>query len=181
MTFQELGRLQPNPSGPAVFSEDRVYRYTLRRRTGLWDRELVFVMLNPSTADETKDDPTVRRCIRFAHDWEFGRLVVVNIFAHRATDPTELLVQDDPVGPLNDWWIWHAAWNADMVVLAWGVYGAYRDRGYEVAFKLGLLGSIREKVHVLGLTKDGHPKHPLYIPADRLPVAYSWQSKLGGE
>lgn len=129
----------------------------------------VFVMLNPSTADGEQDDPTIRRCIAFAKREKFDRLEVVNLFAHRATDPRELLAlnhDDDPVGVENERQIAKAIEDAGLIICAWGVHGQHLGQD-ETA--LGWIDSHNERgaaVVALGLTKDGHPKHPLYLRAD---------------
>lgn len=164
----------------AVFSECRTWRYTLTRDTGVrwrrpegvatqWPaRTVLFVCLNPSTADETKDDPTVRRCIRFARDWEFERLVVCNIFGLRSTDPKGLYDHPNPIGPLNGQHIVDEASRAEMVVIAWGNHGALMERGDRVRDLLQM--AAKGKVHTLGFTSKGEPKHPLYLRADTEPV-----------
>jgi hypothetical protein len=140
----------------AVFSHDRRYRYALWRR---WDGGdlCAFVMLNPSTADEKQDDPSVRRCIGFARDWGFSGVVVGNIFALRSTDPSILQIDPYPIGTENDDWIGRIHVAAAQCVAAWGVHGALRQRGTLVRKSLSPL------FH-LGLTKNGHPVHPLYQP-----------------
>jgi len=142
---------------------DAVYRYMLFRE---WDAALpavVFVMLNPSTADVVVDDPTVRRCIAFATAWGYGRLEVRNLFALRATDPRALAKHVAPVGPENDEAIRSAAAGHD-VVAAWGVHGAHLGRGMWVAREM--LRPLAARLWHLGLTKTGHPKHPLYLRND---------------
>ena len=118
----------------------------------------MFVGLNPSTADETKDDNTVRRCIGFAKDWGFGSLVLVNLFAYRSTDPNALLLVADPVGAENDTYILAASRAVERVVVAWGTKGTLLGRDKRVA-------SLLPHSHCLGVTKSGHPKHPLYLAA----------------
>ena len=148
----------------AIFSPCRTYRYVLRRR---WDWSLpfcAFIGLNPSTADETKDDPTIRRCIRFAKEWGYGGLVMLNIFAFRATDPRDMLKADDPIGPQNDYHLMNQYWKSGIVIAAWGTKGG--NRADEVTGSLPTL-------HCLVKTKDGHPKHPLYVAAETKPVIYS--------
>jgi hypothetical protein len=145
-------------------SSCRRYRYTLRRRWGP-GAAAVFIGLNPSTADETQDDPTIRRCIGFARAWGFDALCMVNLFAYRATDPTDMKKAEDPVGDINDATLRDVAKEAGVVVAAWGAHGTYRGRDAQVrAMLLGL--------HYLRLTKDGHPGHPLYLPASLRPVAW---------
>lgn len=148
------------------------YRYRLRREwvAPLFHQEAplkttCFVMLNPSTADAEIDDPTIRRCIGFAQAWGYQALDVVNLFAFRATDPTRLRLAEDPIGPENDDQIAISALSSLLVVCAWGAWGGYLGRGEAVRRDLARLG----KIHHLGLTKDGHPKHPLYLRADTAP------------
>lgn len=153
----------------ATFSPCRRYRYSLWRE---WDTSIgyaMFVGLNPSTADETNDDPTVRRCIRFARDWGYGSLCMANAFAFRATNPRAMLAAPDPVGPENDWRLRELARGAGVVVAAWGTHGTHLQR--EAWLRLHIPG-----LHRLRLTKDGHPGHPLYLPADLKPEPWvEWQ------
>jgi len=154
-------------TGGAAFSRDRRYRYRLWRR---WDRSrprIAFCMLNPSTADARRDDPTIRRCIGFARDWGYGGIEVVNIFALRATDPRDLRSARDPVGPRNDAFMLQAA-TESPVVIAWGVHGALRDRA---ATALQLFGP-RARLLALGRTRSGAPRHPLYLRRDTEAVEY---------
>ena len=155
-------------SNPALFSPCRQYRYLLMRRVSLDETSCLFIMLNPSTADETQDDPTIRRCMGFARRWGFGTLVVANIFAWRATDPQELYDSGvAAVGPDNNIIIETAADEADRIVCAWGNHGALDDRGDRVK-KLTAFAS--GKRYHLGLNNQGQPKHPLYLPKDIVPV-----------
>lgn len=142
----------------ARLSECGRYRYNLTRRVRT-DRHTwcCFVMLNPSTADATTDDPTIRACCEFARRWECGWLQVVNLFAWRATDPRELASAADPIGPQNARALEEAARNADILVCAWGAHGG--PRGVEVGAWLR-----RDFLpYHLGLCKDGSPRHPLYV------------------
>lgn len=144
----------------AIFSDCERYRYELTR---VWDAaggKALFVMLNPSTADEFKNDPTVERCERRARALGFGAFRVVNIFAFRATDPKVMRAEPDPVGPGNDAAIVGSVDWADAIVCAWGNHGAHMGRGQAVAQMLRQTG--RELSH-LGITGAGQPKHPLYI------------------
>jgi len=144
----------------ATFSFCRTYRYTLKR---VWDAEApvcAFVLLNPSTADETANDPTITRCIGFARRWGFGTLVCANIFALRSTYPKDLRLVDDPVGPGNDRAIRRIIKSADLVVAAWGGHGRYLGRGRRV------LGMMPHDAVCLGVNRDGSPKHPLYLRSD---------------
>lgn len=124
----------------------------------------VFIMLNPSTADGTLDDPTIRRCVRFAAALKYEKLVVVNLFAYRTSSPKELLAlshSDDPVGVGNQDAIYWATARAGLVVCAWGAHGGYLGQNETV---LGWVSS-NPTLRCLGKTKDGHPKHPLYLKA----------------
>lgn len=145
--------------GTATFSADRQYRYRLSRVFSPGQR-VCFIMLNPSTADASVTDPTVERCLRFARSWGAGQVEVVNLFALRSTDPQGLYRHPDPVGPGNDEVIVAAARCATMVVAAWGVHGALHGRGDQV---MTALRQANVRLMALGRTKDGHPRHPLYL------------------
>lgn len=161
-----------NTLPPAVFSADRVYRYLLRRRIGFSDLICLFIMLNPSTADEAINDPTITRCVNFAKAWGFGILEVVNLFAYRATDPRILVAvpADQRIGPENDWYIRDAVGRSDLTMVAWGNVGALMGRGRDV---LEMLYGDEIEVSAFGLTGGRQPKHPLYIPANAPPVLMS--------
>jgi hypothetical protein len=145
----------------AFISNDGLYRYSLTRELD-GKGTCTFVMLNPSTADAEQDDPTIRRCIRFAKEWGFGRLKVVNLYAYRATKPADLWLADDPVGPENDHTLSLVFGGSDLIVAAWGCH-AKSDRVAEI-----LSWPIRPRV-CLGITKQGAPRHPLYLRADAKP------------
>lgn len=156
----------------AILSDDGVYRYHLRRQwaqpdDGSDSDALLFVMLNPSVASATVDDPTVRRCHGFAHRLGFFAFEVVNLFAYRATDPSELskrLLVDrfDIEGPDNDAQIQRAAADASRVVVAWGAPGGIFAA--RVARVVQLLKSAGRDLYCMGTTKDGSPRHPLMLP-----------------
>lgn len=154
----------------ATFSEDRVYRYSLLRR---WrdGPYLNVVGLNPSTANEVQDDPTIRRCINYAKDWGYSGLVMTNIFGFRSTDPKNLLKVSDPVGPDNLTHIILAACGADMVLAAWGNMRTPQQQEHAVGI-LGLLSSYRIPVYCLRITAAGYPAHPLYQKRDIEPELY---------
>ena len=154
-----------------VFSEDRTYRYTLTRQwqagrpegtTVPYQQGCMFVCLNPSTADEHQDDPTVRRCIGYAKAWGYDSLTLCNLYGLRSTDPWQLQHHPAPIGPENDEWLQYAAAAHHEahtpVVCAWGNHGEYEGRGAEVAALLAETGPL----HVLALNSTGHPLHPLY-------------------
>ena len=150
----------------AVFSKDRRHRFRLTIELGLFGAgRCVFIMLNPSTANEFKDDPTVRRCQGFARKFGCNELDVVNIFAFRSTSPEALyaLERDYAVGQDNDAHILAACVGARVVVCAWGNHGLLHRRGLEVK---NLLASIDVKPMCLSLTKADQPGHPLYLPAN---------------
>lgn len=147
----------------AVFSGDRRYRYKLTRTWGTGTLA-TWIMLNPSTADALADDPTIHRCTAFTKAWGLAGLTVVNLFALRATDPAELLADPDPVGEHNDRFIREAVHPWSVVVAAWGAHkiAAARKRTVLVA-----IGARVDSVGCLGTTKDGSPRHPLYVPASQ--------------
>lgn len=141
------------------------YRYALGRGWGDRAERVCWVMLNPSTADATVNDPTIRKCIGYSRQWGFGAMVVVNLFALRATNPRELLKVADPIGPRNDEVLSIQAATARTVVVAWGTKGILMGRDRKVLDRL-------PPVRHLGLTKDGHPKHPLYLRGDLQPTRW---------
>lgn len=156
------------PGYPCAFSEDRRYRYVLWRRWGgPRSRYLMVIGLNPSTADETNDDPTIRRCIGFAKAWGFDALCMANLFAFRATDPAVMKAEADPIGPEGSIWLTRLAHGADMVLAAWGAHGPHAGRA-EIVYRM--LTGAGYPLHALGFTKDGHPRHPLYMPKSAVPV-----------
>lgn len=164
MTAGTVERTSLLGDASAVFSACDRYRYRLTRH---WEPDgptVAFVMLNPSTADEMVADPTVRRCIGFAKREGAGQLVVVNLFALRSTDPAQLARADDPIGPGNDQHILTAARDASLVVAAWGAHPAAADRADDVR---AMLTAIGHPLYRIGPpTKDGHPRHPLYLNAE---------------
>lgn len=144
----------------AVISVCGLYRYALQR---IWDQSLpilVFLMLNPSTADAAVDDATIRVCMGRARLMGAGGIAVVNLFAYRATQPADMLRAVDPVGPENDMWIDRVARDGKtlMVIAAYGAHGAHRGRATSVKRKLAGV-----QLYHLGRTKGGFPKHPLRI------------------
>jgi hypothetical protein len=145
----------------AIISECGKFRYRLGRR---WaeGKTLLFVMLNPSTADASVDDATIRRCVKFAQAHEFGGLEVVNLFAYRATDPKDLRRAGYPVGPENDAHIVDAAQSSAAVCLAWGSNVAGLERPQIV---LPMLRDIGVQLQCLRITRSGYPQHPLMLPS----------------
>lgn len=155
----------------ADYSDDEVYRYALTRTWDPAGLRVAFVMLNPSTATELANDPTVERCERRARALGYGAFRVVNIFAFRATDPRAMRAHPDPVGgAANDAAIREAALWADDTVCAWGTHGEHLGRGETAA---DLLRATGRPLYHLGLSKAGHPKHPLYIAYHVAPI--SWE------
>jgi hypothetical protein len=160
--------LLQNNSG-AEFSRCRRWRYLLWRR---WDEAKPaanFLMLNPSTADEVKLDPSCTRARNYAEKWGYGALVVTNIFAWRATDPEEMKAVRDPVGRGNDAAILRAARECAIVVCAWGNHGAHLGRADEI---VAFLLSRNVKLNYLRRNGAGHPAHPLYLPGTLKPRPY---------
>lgn len=149
-------------SGGAVFSPCRKWRYALFRRFAGGQGLVAFIGLNPSTADETLNDPTVTRCCRFAERWGFEQMVMLNLFAYRATDPRVMRAAADPVGRSNDAALVHFAYSAQKVIACWGNHGRHRGRSAAVRQLLAAeLPTLR--LHCLGITGQGEPKHPLYL------------------
>jgi hypothetical protein len=148
----------------ALFSPCRTFRWLLVRR---WSDAppVLFMGLNPSTADGRRDDPTSRRCIDFARRWGHGGLLLGNLYAYRATKPPDLRAAGSPEGRHNRWWLQRAAEVSGRVVVAWGNDG-HGPHSFRVA--AGLPGVV-----CLGRTKRGAPRHPLYVRADTVPVPWS--------
>jgi hypothetical protein len=126
----------------------------------------MFIGLNPSTADESKDDPTIRRCIGFTKSWGYSALCMVNLFAYRATNPADMKKVTDPIGPYNDSYLLTLAEDAGVVIAAWGMHGVYRGRNEVVR-------NLIPNLNYLRLTKDGHPGHPLYLPSNLTPQPWT--------
>jgi hypothetical protein len=152
----------------AVFDVSGRYRYALWRAWSTYNPRIAFILLNPSTADEERNDPTIRRCIGFARAWKFGSVEVVNLFAYRATGAKELLKIDDPVGEENNYYLIQAVERCSTVVVGWGIRGTLLGRDSQV---LSLLAGRKDKF-CLGITKDGQPRHPLYVKGDTILVPF---------
>jgi hypothetical protein len=158
-----------------IFSSEpeKVYRYTLWREwQQLGQRQNQFVMfvgLNPSIADEKRDDPTVRRCIEFAKSWGYGALCMTNLFAFRATDPKVMRQQKNPVGNDNLFHLIECGSQAEIVIAAWGMAGIFWSQNTYVQ---NVFVENRIRLFHLGLTKHGHPRHPLYLKAKVKPKLY---------
>jgi hypothetical protein len=149
----------------ADISQDTKYRYWLDRRWGPTPRAIVFVGLNPSTADAAQDDPTIRRCVGFAARWGFDRLVMVNLYAWRTPNPRDLRTVNDPIGPCNIDTLRSFCMDTELVIAAWGAHPL-------CCTAHALAGWIKRLPHAkcLGLTKTGAPRHPLYVPSGILPI-----------
>jgi hypothetical protein len=145
----------------AVYSDCERYRYRLTRQWDAKGTRVGFVMLNPSTATEVQNDPTIERCEQRARRLGYGGFVITNIFAWRATDPKDMRRAADPIGPENDSALREAVEWADDVIAAWGAHGVHQGRGAQVA---QLLHAEAANLFHLGLTKAGEPRHPLYLP-----------------
>lgn len=167
MTVRDVSTPIKSESGPALLSPDRCHRYTLTR---VWDERLpvaAWIGLNPSTADESKLDPTLRRVLRFSSDWGFGSFVMLNLFSFRATDPRVMKARGERANTsYNDEHIVNEASAADLVVCAWGAHGSHRNRSTEV---LRMLDRAGVQPHYLELTGAGQPKHPLYLSSELRP------------
>ena len=159
----------------AHFSDCGLYRYNLIRRFAQGNGIINFIMLNPSTANEEFNDPTVARCEQRAINGGYEKMIVTNIFAYRATDPQDMISQEDPIGELNDFSIINEAKKADLVVCAWGEISKHMKRGEKVR-KLLLINNI--KANALKINKSGEPAHPLYLSMSLEPVRYDLQNKI---
>ncbi len=151
----------------ALLTPCRCYRFALWRR---WEAgpQVLFIMLNPSAADELTDDPTIRHCIGFAKSWGFGSLAVGNLFAYRSASPSRLRASSDPVGYKNDRWLTRLHEESSLTIAAWGNHGRLLGRSRAVSSRLPGL-------HILGLTVLGEPRHPLYVRSDLQP--HHWTAR----
>ncbi|NIZ15640.1 DUF1643 domain-containing protein [Phaeobacter sp. HF9A] len=161
----------------AVYSDCERYRYSLTRIWEASGRRVMFVMLNPSKATEVQNDPTIERCERRARALGFGGFRATNIFAWRATDPRDMRAASAPEGPDNMRVLLEGVDWADMVICAWGTHGAHLDQGPRVAARLRQTGCA---LYHLGLSKAGHPKHPLYIAYSQKPLLWQTDTASAG-
>lgn len=164
LNFELLGAVRSGAS----FSPCRHWRYSLWRVWHPGRPRVAFIGLNPSTADEMVDDPTVRRCINYAKSWNFGGMYMLNIFGVRATDPKEMLMDSNPVGDMNDDYIIDEIEHASRIVCCWGAHGKHLGRSAKIIEMLS-----DKKLFCFGLTKDGEPKHPLYLSKELIPVPFN--------
>lgn len=165
---------RPDSHNGAAFSEDRRHRYALWRYVGeplqrFDGNYCMFIGLNPSTADETTNDPTIRRCMGYAKAWGYRMLVMCNMFAFRSTDPDQLLIQhaNDAIGPENDIYLETLAKGAALIVAAWGANAKFYP------LRVRTLRALLPELHYLRLTMEGHPSHPLYLPKDLTPQMWT--------
>ncbi len=149
----------------ATLSDCRKYRYVLSRTWDSKKKTILFIGLNPSTADEQIDDPTIRRCINYAQNWGYGSLLMVNLFAYRATMPTELKKVKNPIGNDNDLHIKELIKKVDLAVAAWGNEGSLLNRDKEIK-------KIIPNLMCLKINKSGQPAHPLYQKKDLQLIKY---------
>lgn len=154
----------------AIFDESRKYRYVLKRQWGTDDSNFVnFILLNPSTADEAKDDRTIMTCIKLAKNLGYSGLWVTNLFAFRATKPTDLKKAADPIGDFNDQYLREYVDRSKIVIVAWGNHGSFLKRQDKI---IDLLSGLKS-LYCLGKTKSGKPKHPLYMSAKTNPFLFN--------
>ena len=149
----------------AILSEDRNYRYVLSR---IWDSDKAMVTiigLNPSTADEYTDDPTITRCINFAKSWGYGGIYMLNLFAYRATKPVDMFNENEPIGLENNRYIIEYASKTDKVICAWGNHGSYMKRSQDILNQI-------DNAYYLKLNKSGEPAHPLYLNSELNPIPF---------
>lgn len=158
----------------AIFSDDRLYRYMLTRT---WDESkgyLTFIGVNPSTADENDNDPTIEQCIAIAKHWGFGGIIMLNLFAFRATDPKDMKKAVDPIGKENNRYLFETAKMSKVIVAAWGNHGKFRGKDLSVTeylLEMQWLGYTR--LVCLKRNKNGSPRHPLYLKVkDLKPIDY---------
>jgi len=149
----------------AIISPDGKYRYQLSR---IYDEDLLpvaFVGLNPSTADEVKDDRTIMKCLQYSKKWGYGGFHMVNLFAYRSKNPKDLLTVNDPIGEDNNFHLKEIFGKVGKVVCCWGNYGKYKDRNIEVLKMI-------DEPYCLRINKSGEPSHPLYLTEYIDPLDY---------
>lgn len=152
----------------AIISQCGIYRYSLWREWDSVNPTVLFIGLNPSTADENEDDPTIRRCIGYAKGWGYGKLYMGNLFAFRSTDPRNLTKVEDPVGPSNYSNLIKMGMESTLIIAAWGSRGSYLNMDIKVS------KFFRGRIHCLKQTVGGMPAHPLYLKKDLNPIKYDF-------
>ena len=162
LLFQYQSAQMEYQTKKARFSLCKEYRYTLERSWSTGTGAVLFIGLNPSTADCRKDDPTIRRCVKFAVDWGFNKLIVTNIFAYRTTYPEDLKQKQEPVGSQNDVWIKRSYGAAQLAVACWGDHGSYLNRGTQIK-------EYFPRLYFLKMNRSEQPAHPLYLRATVTP------------
>lgn len=165
---QEVWEHSLDKTGLAIFSTDHKYRYVLTRRWDLLKPCVAFIGLNPSTADADKNDATIRKCIKYAKDWGYGGLIMLNAFGYRSTDWTALKGHKDPWGKANGKYLTTIKNHCDKIIAAWGNHLLDIDPtdGYTAEYIVSELGN---KLYFLKMTKQGQPSHPLYLKGDLKP------------
>ena len=158
--------LQSCLTTPAMFSDCRKYRYTLLRKWDSGNKMCQFIGLNPSTADEINNDPTIRRCIRYAKEWGYDGMYMTNLFVYRATNPSDMKQQDDPIGSDNDAYLLYISHNVETTIAVWGNGGVYKSRDKTVL-------SMITPIYYLHITQQNTPAHPLYLPSYLTPKLYN--------
>ncbi len=149
----------------AIISEDKTYRYVLSRTLNDTLPKVAFVGLNPSTADEEVDDPTIEKCIKYCKSWGYGGFYMVNLFALRSTDRSQIYNKKDPIGSQNDFHLKEVFSKVDKVICTWGNDGVFKERNKEV---LQLISN----PFCLQINVTGEPSHPLYLKGNLLPISY---------
>lgn len=152
----------------AIISECGTWRYLLIRHWGAGENRLLYIMLNPSTADGVQDDPTIIRCVKRAQALGYDGIYVVNLFAFRSPSPAVLLAAPRVCGPRNNAYLKFASSRCATAVAAWGTHGHHKERDHTVPAMLN------RPLLCLGTTKDGKPRHPLYVKADQ-PLVHFWK------
>ncbi len=167
---ENQGSGNPSTTSSAFISECGKYRYELRCT---WDEsrpKVLFIMLNPSTADAEIDDPTIMRCIGFAKSWSYGGILVGNLFAYRATEPKTLLTVSDPIGQENLTHLKVMYNESDVAICAWGNGHLLEKLAKKIGADYKPLSGFLGRIYYLELSNDGTPKHPLYLKSDLKPI-----------
>lgn len=160
-------------SSGAIIDPTERYRYSLWRVWNPNQPRVAFIMLNPSRADATHNDPTIRRCIGFAQAWGYGALEVLNLFAYRTPYPHLLRQAIDPIGADNDRYLLAVTQRVQTLIFAWGNQGSFQNRQQTV---IQLLQHF-DHIYCLGTTRSGQPYHPLYLKSTTQPIAFQVKLK----